>query len=194
MDEMKTGGIRNSIFAHFHGKCACFINSPYRVDLARHPKGFSAGPIPFLAPLSLILWTLPVTTMAQTVATDTTGAASGGSMLQVILGLGLVLAVMAGSAWLLRRFGGLQRRPGGGIKVIGSSAVGQRERVVLVEVADTWLVIGVAPGHVTALHSMPKGEITTGTADIVGGASTDHHFSAWFRQVTAKRDGEQHGK
>jgi flagellar protein FliO/FliZ len=115
-------------------------------------------------------------------------------MLQVILGLGLVLAVMAGSAWLLRRFSGLQGKSGGGIKVIGGSAVGQRERVVLVEVADTWLVIGVAPGHVTALHSMPKGEITTGAVDNTGGAGTDNHFSAWFRQVTAKRDSEQHGK
>ncbi len=192
---MKIGGIRNSTFAHFSGKSACFINSSYPVDVARHPKGFSVGSIPLLAPLSLILYTLPVTTMAQTVAADATGsAASGGSMLQVILGLGLVLAVMAGSAWLLRRFGGLQRRPGGGIKVIGSSAVGQRERVVLVEVADTWLVIGVAPGHVTALHSMPKGEITNGPADNAGVASTDNHFSAWFRKTMAKRDGEQHGK
>ena len=192
---MKISGIRNSTFAHFSGKSACFINSSHRVAVARHHKGFPAGSIPFLAPLSLILYTLPVTTMAQTVAADATGsAASGGSMLQVILGLGLVLAVMAGSAWLLKRFGGLQQRSGGGIKVIGGSAVGQRERVVLVEVADTWLVIGVAPGHVTALHSMPKGEITTGTADTVGGASTDHHFSAWFRKTMAKRDGERHGK
>jgi flagellar biosynthetic protein FliO len=195
MYEMKIGGIYNSTFAHFSGKSACFINSSYCDDVARYPKGFSAGSIPLLAPLSLMLYTLPVTTMAQTVAADATGsAASGGSMLQVILGLGLVLAVMAGSAWLLKRFGGLQQRSGGGIKVIGGSAVGQRERVVLVEVADTWLVIGVAPGHVTALHSMPKGEITTGTADTVGGASTDHHFSAWFRKTMAKRDGERHGK
>jgi flagellar protein FliO/FliZ len=196
MDEMKISGIHNSIFVHFSGKSARFMNPSYCVDVARHLKGFSAGSIPFLAPLSLILGTLPVTTMAQTVTTETAGSvASGGSMLQVILGLGLVLAVMAGSAWLLRRFGGLQRRPGGGgIRVIGGSAVGQRERVVLVEVADTWLVIGVAPGHVTALHSMPKGEITPGTADTVGGASTDHHFSAWFRKTMAKRDGERHGK
>ena len=78
-------------------------------------------------------------------------------------------------------------------EVIGGSAVGQRERVVLVEVADTWLVIGVAPGHVTALHSMPKGEITTGTADTVGGAGTDRIF-CWFRKTMAKRDGERHGK
>ena len=79
--------------------------------------------------------------MAQNAAAS--GAtASGASMLQVMLGLGLVLAVMAGCAWLLRRFGGLQRGAGGAIKIIGASAVGQRERVVLVEVADSWLVIG----------------------------------------------------
>lgn len=171
------------------------MNLSYLADIARRLKGFFAGSIRFLAPLSLILYALPVTTMAQTVTTEAAGsAASGGSMLQVILGLGLVLAVMAGSAWLLRRFGGLQGKSGGGIKVIGGSAVGQRERVVLVEVADTWLVIGVAPGHVTALHSMPKGEITTGFADNAGVGGTDNHFSAWFRQVKAKRDGEQHGK
>ncbi len=195
MNKMKIDVIHNSIFAHFHGKNVCFINSPCRVDPARHSKVLSAGPIPFLAPLSLILYALPVTAMAQTVATDTAGsAASGGNMLQVILGLGLVLAVMAASAWLLKRFGGLQRRSGGGIKVIGGSAVGQRERVVLVEVADTWLVIGVAPGHVTALHSMPKGEIATGTTDTIGDIGTDHHFSAWFRKTMANRDGERHGK
>ena len=58
-------------------------------------------------------------------------------MLQVMLGLGLVLALMAGLAWLLRRFGGMQQGAAGAIKIIGGSAVGQRERVVVVEVGDT---------------------------------------------------------
>lgn len=131
--------------------------------------------------------------MAQTLTASGT-TASGASMLQVILGLGLVLAVMAGCAWLLRRFGGLQRGAGGAIRIIGASAVGQRERVVLVEVADTWLVVGVAPGHVTALHSLPKGEIpsvTASTSPAIGGTGTDNRFSAWLSQVMAKRDGEQ---
>jgi flagellar protein FliO/FliZ len=146
--------------------------------------------------LSLICYcTSPINAMAQNAAAR--GAtASGASMLQVMVGLGLVLAVMAGCAWLLRRFGGLQRGGGGAIKIIGASAVGQRERVVLVEVGDTWLVIGVAPSHVTALHSMPKGEIPIGTANTspaIGGTGTDSRFSAWFRQVMAKRDGEQNG-
>ncbi|MDN5752493.1 MAG: flagellar biosynthetic protein FliO [Nitrosospira sp.] len=118
--------------------------------------------------------------------------AADGGMLQVMLGLVLVLAVIAGSAWLLKRFGGMPRGSAGAIKVIGGSAVGQRERVVLVEVADTWLVIGVAPGQVTALHNMPKGEsMATGRA--AGENESDARFSAWFRQVMEKRNGPESG-
>ncbi len=106
-----------------------------------------------------------------------------------MLGLVVVLAVIAGCAWLLRRFAGMQRSAAAAVKIIGSSVVGQRERVVLVEVADTWLVIGVAPGHVTALHSMPKGEITAGS-DV----GTHAPFPGWLRQVAERRDGEQHVK
>ena len=113
-------------------------------------------------------------------------------MLQVILGLGLVLGAIAGCAWLLRRFGGLQANGAGAIKVIGGSQVGQRERVVLVEVADTWLVIGVAPGHVTALHSMPKGDIANeGDSD---GRDARQGFPRWLRQVKEKRDAQQHSE
>ena len=105
-----------------------------------------------------------------------------------MLGRGLVLAFIAGCAWLLRRFGGLQASSAGAVKVIGGSPVGQRERVVLVEVADTWLVIGVAPGSVTALHSMPKGDI----AEHENNAGPHPNFSRWLRQVKEKRDAEQH--
>jgi flagellar protein FliO/FliZ len=70
--------------------------------------------------------------------------------------------------------------------------VGQRERVVLVEVADTWLVIGVAPGHVTALHSMPKGDIANeGNSDA---RDARQGFPRWVRQVKEKRDAQQHSE
>ena len=114
--------------------------------------------------------------------------ASDGGMLQVILGLGVVLAVIAGAAWLLRRFGGMPRGPGNAIKVIGGSSVGQRERVMLVEVADTWLVIGVAPGQVTALHSMPKGENVAMNDSTVPAAGIEARFPAWLKQVMEKRN------
>ncbi|MDE2366759.1 MAG: flagellar biosynthetic protein FliO [Betaproteobacteria bacterium] len=139
---------------------------------------------------------LPVNTSAAALAGNGGNGGSGGSlsdasMLQVMLGLGIVLALMAGLAWLLKRFAGTQRGASGVIRVIGGSAVGQRERVVLVEVADTWLVIGVAPGQVSALHSMPKRDANLSTSGL---ARNDDRFSAWLRQVMEKRHGEGHGE
>lgn len=79
-----------------------------------------------------------------------------GGLVQVVLALILVLAAIAGSAWLMRRFGPAQIGPGGAMRVLGGVMVGQRERLVLVEVGETWLIIGVAPGQVTAVHSMSR--------------------------------------
>jgi len=78
------------------------------------------------------------------------------SLLQVMLGLGLVLAAIAGSAWLLKRLGPGQVAASGALRVVGGVAVGPKERVVLVDVGDTRLVLGVAPGHVSTLHQMPR--------------------------------------
>ena len=77
-------------------------------------------------------------------------------LLQAGFGLAMVLALIFLCAWAARRFGLLQQ-PGSGrlIKVVSSAMVGQRERVVVVEVGSTWLVLGVAAGQVRALHSMP---------------------------------------
>ena len=69
----------------------------------------------------------------------------------MVLVLGLIFAL----AWLARRFG-LQRLGGSSVvKVISSASVGARERVVVVELAGTWLVLGVTPGQVNTLHSLP---------------------------------------
>jgi len=80
-------------------------------------------------------------------------------LVQATLGLALVLGVIWAAAWLLRRVapaGGSSRSP---IKLIATQAVGQRERVVLVEIADQWLLLGVAPGQVTALQTLPKASL-----------------------------------
>lgn len=137
---------------------------------------------------SALIWLLGCCASSANAAPAGAAPVADGGMLQVMLGLGLVLAVIAGAAWLLRRFGGMPRGAASAVRVIGGSAVGQRERVVLVEVADTWLVIGVAPGHVTALHSMPKGEAAAVGDRADGAARSDTGFPAWFRQVMEKRN------
>ena len=77
---------------------------------------------------------------------------------QVILALLLVIAAILATAWMMRRFapghlGGPAR-----LKVVGGAMVGAKERVVVVEIRDTWLVLGVTPSNVTTLHSLPKPE------------------------------------
>ena len=103
-------------------------------------------------------------------------------MLQMLFGLVIVLGMLIGAAWLLKRFSIQQKISGGAIKVIAGAAVGQRERIVLVEVGDTWLLVGVAPGHVSALHTMPKADIPSWDTPI-----SEKKFSSWLKQVLDKR-------
>lgn len=83
---------------------------------------------------------------------------STGSMLQITFSLLLVLGVIVAIAWLLKRLNIAQQGTGKILKVIGSVSVGQRERVVLVEVGETWLVVGVGPGQIRTLHTLEKME------------------------------------
>jgi len=81
---------------------------------------------------------------------------SPGSTLQTALALLAVLALILACAWLLRR---VQRPPAGGahpLRLRGQLMVGPRERVVLVEIADQWIVAGVSAGHVRPLAVLPR--------------------------------------
>jgi flagellar protein FliO/FliZ len=106
---------------------------------------------------------------------------SVGGLVQVVLALLLVLAAIAFFAWLLRRMS-----PGysaaGGLKVVGGVMVGPRERLVVVEVGDTWLLLGVASGGVSLVHSMARPPHAP--------AATPAQFSRLLRQVVKQRGRE----
>jgi flagellar protein FliO/FliZ len=102
-----------------------------------------------------VLPTVPTATAEPVRATF--GAAG---LLQAGLGLGVVVAMIFGCAWVARRFG-LQQSGGGRLlKVVSSAMVGQRERVVVVEIGGQWLVLGVASGQVRALHTLPAQKLS----------------------------------
>jgi flagellar protein FliO/FliZ len=110
------------------------------------------------AKLACFLVLLPISLIAT--AGETTAKAVAAptflSLLQVLFGLGLVLAAIGGTAWLLRKLAPGQVAASGALRVIGGVAVGPKERVVLVDIGDTRLVLGVAPGHIATLHQMPR--------------------------------------
>jgi flagellar protein FliO/FliZ len=113
-------------------------------------------------------------------------AMSSGSILQVVLSLLLVLAAVVVVGWILKRINLPQNGAGNALKVISGVAVGQRERIVLVEVNDTWLIVGVAPGQVNALHTMPKGTLPNASNTTETGE--DNKFQGWLKQMMEKRN------
>nr|WP_258002381.1 flagellar biosynthetic protein FliO [Burkholderia sp. WAC0059] len=85
-----------------------------------------------------------------------------GAVMQTIFGLAIVLGLVFGCAWLARRLGLQPAQRGGLVRTIGGASLGGKERVAVVEVGDTWLVLGAAPGNVRLLHTMPAGELPGG--------------------------------
>jgi flagellar protein FliO/FliZ len=114
-------------------------------------------------------------------------AVSSGSVMQIIFSLILVLGAVALVAWIMKRINLPQHGAASLLKVISGVAVGQRERIVLVEVNDTWLVVGIAPGQVRTLHTMPKGTIPAGNNLT---ATSDGKFQGWLKQMVEKRNAQ----
>ena len=73
-----------------------------------------------------------------------------------------VVPALAGAVdWLLQRISGLSGAASSLIRSFGGGCFGQRERFILVEVAGTWVVLGVtaAAGQARPLHGKPETEI-----------------------------------
>mgnify|MGYP001269007910 CR=1 FL=1 len=104
-----------------------------------------------------------------------------GTFLQAFFGLGLIVALLVGLAWFARKLTGGQIFGQGGMRIVGGIALGPRERLVLVEVGEEWLVIGIVPGQIRTLHRLPKGSL----AEPPPGA--DKPFAQWLKQVTERR-------
>lgn len=78
---------------------------------------------------------------------------------QMLLGLLLVLGLIVGAAWLLKRMGMTNTQPTSLLKVVSSISVGTRERVAVIEVDNTWVVVGITANGITALHTQAKGAL-----------------------------------
>ena len=84
-------------------------------------------------------------------------------MFQNALPAVVLLVVMIGVAWMLQRYRrhlpGVASQRGPRLQVMNSLSLGPQQRLVTVQLgegeASLCLVLGVAPGGITALHSLP---------------------------------------
>ena len=116
--------------------------------------------------------------------------ASSGSLLQTIFALMFVLALLIALAWAMKRYGPKALGGNSKMRVISSLNLGGRERIVLIEVADQWIVVGASPGRINALATLPRqeGELPILSSAQNGPAAAN--FSEWLKQTIEKRNGK----
>ncbi len=137
---------------------------------------------------SVLLYAWPTLSLAA----DTTVDAG---LLRMLAGLIVVVLFMAALAWLAKRFlPGQGMRSAGVIRQVAAMHLSPRERVVVLAVADRWLVVGLHGGQMTALADLPAQDAQTSApwAEAVSAATsnnltqsttTDGRFAARLQQA-----------
>lgn len=74
----------------------------------------------------------------------------------MLLGLALVIALLIGGMWLLKKVNGAHKGNNTIVRIVAGTALGPRERVVVVELGQNWLVLGVTPNSINTLAEMPR--------------------------------------
>jgi flagellar protein FliO/FliZ len=115
---------------------------------------------------------------AQAVTIPETPGVSGSAMLQMLFGLALIIGLLFLGVYLLQRLnGGRTFGNSGPLRIVGGLMLSPRERIVLLEVDETWVVVGIVPGQIKTLHTLPKGELPTTK-------ETGNRFGAWLKHAT----------
>ncbi|MGB5762948.1 MAG: flagellar biosynthetic protein FliO [Sedimenticolaceae bacterium] len=76
---------------------------------------------------------------------------SAGNLVDTGVGLMIVLAIMLGLAWLVKRYVQVPGIGKGQVQIHGGVSLGAREKAVLLSVEGRRLLVGVAPGRVQTL-------------------------------------------
>ncbi|ATH81736.1 MULTISPECIES: flagellar biosynthetic protein FliO [Pseudomonadaceae] len=93
---------------------------------------------------------------ADKAATPMAGSDVAGQLGQLLLGLLLVIGLIFVLAWLLRRVQQLAPRSGQVIKLLATQPLGPRDRLVLVQVGNEQILLGLSAGRIAPLHVLKE--------------------------------------
>lgn len=138
----------------------------------------------FTCPLLLLLLFSPsLLAMSERPVPSTAAAAA-----QIGLGLVVVLLLLFFLAWLVRRLNLVPGAMGasGGMKVLAVLPLSNRERLMLVQVGNEQLLLGVTSQQINLLHRLDEPLPTTGTQQ----AAFASLLGYWKQKTTRHRTGE----
>lgn len=104
------------------------------------------------APARAVPLTLQPATPVQIGAHAPQSPGLGGAFLALLLVLGLIV----GLGWLLKRLPGSGFRQAEGLRVVASINLGAKERAAVVQVGGEQLLLGIGAGGVRTLHVLPQ--------------------------------------
>lgn len=123
---------------------------------------------------------------------------SFGSVLQVFAGLIAVLLLFGAVVYVLKRMGGFRSTRAGKLFVVDGLSVGTRDRVLLMQVGEKQILLGVSPSGIAPLHVFdePVVDVEEGSSGgldglVKNGASG---FSGILQKSLADRFRKQDGK
>lgn len=96
--------------------------------------------------------TLPELVMAA--AEPVEKVSMSGYAIKLTMSMLLILALMAGLAWFVKRYGlgNIAQRGTGNLNIVASTSLGSRERIVIVQTGPDQVVLGITPGSIETLH------------------------------------------
>lgn len=77
---------------------------------------------------------------------------SGAHLLNVTLGLALIVGLILGISWFVKRFSQGAFAGNSYLKIIATMPLGTRERIALIDAGGKQLLIGVTPTNINTLH------------------------------------------
>lgn len=101
-----------------------------------------------------------------------------GSVFSVLFGLVVVVALLLGTAWLIRRLQGLQQPSLGVIQPVAQLQLGLKERILLIRIDQENVLIGCTPQGIRALHAWqgppPQGIAAAGETMAMNAPFVEH--------------------
>jgi flagellar protein FliO/FliZ len=117
-------------------------------------------------------------------AASSAAPAAAGGLASVTFALLVVLAAIFAVAWVARRVRAVGNRVGNAIDVLADVPLGPKERAVLLKVGTEQVLIGVAPGRVSALHVLREPVEVAKAVSATAPAATS--FSALLKRSLGK--------
>jgi len=112
---------------------------------------------------------------------------SGGYLVQLIGGLTFVVIAILVFGWVMRRFSGTSNIGiPRAIEILAVRSIGTRERLILVQVGEEQVLIGVSPAGMRTLHQLEKPLKSPSLAENPLGKRVGVDFASLLRKQMSK--------